>query len=360
MRLENAISDAAPGAGLRRSILLREIPSLAGLRALASLSVVLCHVVAVRFPGRQAVTLFFVLSGFLITLLLRAEIERLGTINILAFYGRRARRLLPAYYVFLFAVVLLLTGRVTAEIAAAAAYLSDYYSAWVNQGLISHTWSLSVEEHFYLVWPAVLLCVNGWKAKYRVMFAAIAAVQIARLVLGDRYPIYFFYSFETRLDALLMGCALALWVKDELPLPRFLFSRRGWVIPLAGLLVCDFLPLFWMRAAGDTVGAWCSAAIIIQTINRPPAVLNNRVTSALGAWSYSLYLWHVAVRWVYMSLVQSADGGGFVVHGWVNRMAVIALSITVAWASHTYVERPFLRGAGKASAPAPDLAVANS
>ena len=97
------------GARLRSNVLLREIPSLSGLRAFAALTVVTCHVVSPLFPGRQAVSLFFVLSGFLITLRLLDELETNGMIDIRAFYVRRVWRLLPAYYVFLLLVVLLLT-----------------------------------------------------------------------------------------------------------------------------------------------------------------------------------------------------------------------------------------------------------
>ena len=109
MRLEKTITAEGPGARLRSNVLLREIPSLSGLRAFAALTVVTCHVVSPLFPGRQAVSLFFVLSGFLITLRLLDELETNGMIDIRAFYVRRVWRLLPAYYVFLLLVVLLLT-----------------------------------------------------------------------------------------------------------------------------------------------------------------------------------------------------------------------------------------------------------
>lgn len=152
-----AATTRAQSRGLAGNLRLAEIPSLSGLRAFASVTVVLCHVVSPSVPGPYAVTLFFALSGFLITTLLCGEMAATGTVDIRAFCIRRARRLLPAYYVWLAAVVLLLTDRITPEIGAAALYLSDYFNAWIKQGPISHTWSLSVEEHFYLLWPIVLL-----------------------------------------------------------------------------------------------------------------------------------------------------------------------------------------------------------
>jgi peptidoglycan/LPS O-acetylase OafA/YrhL len=336
---------------LRRNISLKEIPSLAGLRAFAALTVVLCHVVSPLYPGRQAVTLFFVLSGFLITLRLLNELRTRDTIHILRFYARRARRLFPAYYLWLFFAILLLTGRVTGEIAAASFYVSDYYAAWVREGMISHTWSLSVEEQFYLLWPAVLIALCKFRAGIRNRFLvfAILAVQLARLALGARYSTYFYYSFEVRLDALLVGCAMALWLTEGRPIPGFLLARWAWIVPVAGLCLSSFLPLAWWHRSANTIAAYCSAALIVQTVHSAPFILNNRVAGALGAWSYSLYLYHVLVRWVYMRLVPGAGDGGLSVHGWVNRLAVIALSLLAAWASYRFVELPWLR-----RNPAPD------
>jgi peptidoglycan/LPS O-acetylase OafA/YrhL len=330
---------------LSSNIALREIPSLSGLRAFASLTVLVFHVVTHRLPGRQAVTLFFVLSGFLITLRLLDELKLSHKINILGFYLRRARRLLPAYYVWLLLTMVLLTGRVTSEIAAAAAYASDYYAAWVREGLISHAWSLSVEEQFYLLWPALLLFLSRVRSgsRYPAMFAVIAAVQLARLFLGARYPLYFNYSFEVNLDALLMGCSLALWLKDGRHVPAFLFSRWSWAISVAGLGICGFLPEFWLNSAANTIAAYCSAALIIRTVHTPPAILNNSVAHALGSWSYGLYLYHVLVIRVYVHLVPGSSGGGFFVLGWTNRLVVIVLSIAAAWFSFEYVESPWLR-----------------
>jgi peptidoglycan/LPS O-acetylase OafA/YrhL len=330
---------------LRRNISLNEIPSLAGLRAFAALTVVLCHVVSPLYSGRSAVTLFFVLSGFLITLRLLDELRTRHTISILRFYARRARRLLPAYYLWLFFVILLLTGRITGEIAAAAFYVSDYYAAWVREGIISHTWSLAVEEQFYLLWPAVLLSLCRFRAgmRNRILVFAILAIQLARFILGARYPIYFYYSFEVRLDALLVGCAMAIWLTEGWRIPGFLLARGAWLVPVAGLCLNNFLPLPWLHATADTVAAYCSAALIIQTIHSTPFILNNRIAAALGAWSYSLYLYHVLVRWIYMQLVQGASDGSVTVHGWRNRIAVIALSIVASWASYRFVELPWLR-----------------
>jgi peptidoglycan/LPS O-acetylase OafA/YrhL len=329
-----------PSRGLAKNSRLAEIPSLSGLRAFASMTVVLCHVVSPAVPGPYAVTLFFGLSGFLITTLLCREMAATGTVNIRAFYIRRARRLLPAYYVWLAAVVLFLTGRITPEIGAAALYLSDYFNAWVRQGPISHTWSLSVEEHFYLLWPVVLLTWSRSKGFVPTIAAVIVLVQVARFALAAAYPLYFFYSFEAKVDALLLGCILGLWAGKGAVLPAFLTRRLSLLLPIVGFILCASLPAARIRTIGDTAAAWLSVLLIAQVVASPPAILNNRVTDYLGARSYGLYLYHVLVRGLYMALVPSARGGDFSVHGPANQIAVILLSIGAASISYRYVERP--------------------
>ncbi|HEX4136276.1 MAG TPA: acyltransferase [Bryobacteraceae bacterium] len=342
LRVESGppVATTHPPCDLAANVQLREIPSLSGLRAFASLTVVLCHVVSPSIPGPYAVTLFFALSGFLITILLCREIAATGAIDIRGFYLRRVRRLLPAYYVWLAAVVLFLTGRVTPEIAAAAFYLSDYFNAWVRQGPISHTWSLSVEEHFYLLWPIILSASFRSKRFVPAIVAAIVIVQAARFAFASAYPLYFFYSFEAKIDALLLGCLLGIWAVRGGVLPAFLIHRWSLILSVAGWIVCAFLPSVQIRTIGNTVVAWLSVLLIAQVVASPPAILNNRVTSYLGNRSYGLYLYHVLVRGLYMALMPASRGTNFNVHGPANQVAVILLSIGAASLSYRYVERP--------------------
>ncbi|MGA2715089.1 MAG: acyltransferase [Bryobacteraceae bacterium] len=296
---------ASPSSGFSENLRLAEIPSLSGLRAFASVTVVLCHAVSPIFPARHAVTLFFALSGFLITTLLCREMAATGAIDIRAFYFRRARRLLPAYYVWLVAVMLFMTGRITPEIGAAALYLSDYFNAWVKEGPISHTWSLSVEEHFYLLWPIVLLTWS--RAKYFVptIAALIVLVQVARSAFAAAYPLYFFYSFEAKIDALLLGCVLGLWASNGGVLPTFLANRLFLLLPVGGFVWLAALPGNRMLTVGDTAAAYFSVLLIANVVASPPVILN------------------------------------FSVHGWTNQAAVVLLSIGAASVSYSYVERPF-------------------
>lgn len=332
----------SPPRGFTANLGLADIPSLSGLRAFASLTVVLCHAVSPIFPARHAVTLFFALSGFLITTLLCREMAATGTLNIRAFYLRRARRLLPAYSVWLAAVILFLTGRITPEIGAAALYLSDYFNAWVKEGPISHTWSLSVEEHFYLLWPIVLSTWSRAKGFLPSIALLIVVVQAARTAFAAAHPLYFFYSFEAKIDALLLGCALAFWASKGGVLPAFLSHRLFLLLPVGGFVWLASLPAAQMLTVGDTAAAYFSVLLVANVVASPPAILNNRVTDYLGARSYGLYLYHVLVRGVYMALVPSANGAGFAVHGLANQVAVVFLSIGAASVSYAYVEQPLL------------------
>ena len=149
------------------------LPGLDGMRALAVLAVMVYHANAVWLPGGfLGVEVFFVISGYLITLLLIGEHERSGTVSLRGFYTRRARRLLPALFTLLIGITIYTAlfkrdslGQLRGDVLAALAYVSNWYQIWVGQGYtasgdfspLRHLWSLAVEEQFYLVWPLVMI-----------------------------------------------------------------------------------------------------------------------------------------------------------------------------------------------------------
>lgn len=155
-QFDNSPSLPAPlVAGLQRS----HLPSLDGIRAIAVFLVVFYHLGVPGIPGGMGVLIFFVLSGFLITWLLLKEEERFGHISLKLFYARRTLRIFPAFYVYWFLIIGLsiISSRhiFRAQAVCSFFYISNYYQAIFgdpNTGL-SHTWSLGVEEQFYLVWP---------------------------------------------------------------------------------------------------------------------------------------------------------------------------------------------------------------
>ena len=179
------------------------MPGLDGMRALAVMAVMVYHADNAWLPGGFiGVEVFFVISGYLITLLLIGEHERTGAISLRAFWARRARRLLPALYLLLSLLVIYtaifrsdVLGQLRGDVIAALTYVSNWYQIWVGQSYTSsgdfaplrHVWSLAVEEQFYLVWPLIMGWLLSRRSRDRVpdlsRWLLLAAVAIT---VGDR------------------------------------------------------------------------------------------------------------------------------------------------------------------------------
>jgi len=284
------------------------IPSLDGARALAILLVIVDHLDANR-PiwvdfGNLGVRTFFVISGFLITYLLLQEAQRTNSISLRNFYLRRLLRIVPAYYVFLAIVALLIpTGLVFAtytDLLPALAYYSNYHSNYYPEGwTLGMTWSLSVEEQFYVLWPTALVLLGLGRAK-GVCIAILLIAPLFRL-LSDlhwwptRYPRF---AFECVSDALATGCLLAIF-RDRLwswSMYRRAIESGLALLPLGlGLFTIDqFNPIY-----RDTIGIPLmniSLAVMLDRCMRFPTQglargLNWGPIAWIGTISYSLYLW---------------------------------------------------------------------
>jgi len=198
----------------------RVIPGLDGLRALAVLLVIGHHLGVAVINGSLGVMMFFVLSGFLITWILLQESERSGTVSLKRFYRRRSLRLFPALIVFTAAALLvpLLRGNEPQWVPALASmlYISNYFFALHHHGEsdFGHTWSLSIEEQFYLLWPVLfLLGKNNLRRLAGILFAVVGAVWLYRAALFLFFGVrteYLYRAFETRMDHLAVGCLLAV------------------------------------------------------------------------------------------------------------------------------------------------------
>jgi peptidoglycan/LPS O-acetylase OafA/YrhL len=337
---------------------LKPTPALDGVRALAIGLVVLAHALGPTLDalGGLGVVVFFVLSGFLITALLLDERET-GRVDLRRFYARRALRLFPAL-VCLLAVAAALPWyfpsdrALSAPQAVAAAVL--YVANWVtgDLGYLSHTWSLAVEEQFYLVWPVVLLALARRRAAFRIGLL-IGVLLVVRTVVDLALP-GVPHATVSHADQLLIGALLAvLW-------------RTGQASPGAAVTWCCLaaFPMTFLvvRDAGQlrtNVGyTVCAAAtgvliahllardgLLRQAFTAPAAVLVGRV-------SYGIYLYH----WPIFRGLRHV----FVTHGWTSPAAHgirIALALTVTAAavalSWRFVERPALRLKRRFAARAP-------
>jgi len=337
-------------------------PDIEGLRGIAVLLVVLFHAGLPIPGGFIGVDVFFVISGFLITGLLVREHERTGRVSLSNFYARRIRRLLPAAAV----VVLVTLGGALAFIglldrpsvmtdgAAAALSVSNirfalaegsYFTAIGQPSPFLHFWSLSVEEQFYLVWPALLLFVARGRRRWvgAVLIAVLAGSFAANLYLTETSISWAFYSLPTRAWQLALGGLLAVAGTWPNRLPRIvgvLAALAGWAA-LAGLVAAAMLigertPYPGTAALAPAVAG---AVLIASGTARWGAglILSSTPIRFLGRISYSLYLWH----WPILVLVPLAVGATLPVEA---RSILVLAAVVVAWASWRFVEEPFHHG----------------
>jgi peptidoglycan/LPS O-acetylase OafA/YrhL len=305
-------------------------PGLDGVRGLAILLVLLHHY-HLPFPqaGRVGVTLFFGLSGYLITGLLLAEQRETGKIGLKAFYIRRARRLLPALFVLIAAVLAVawLHGDLARAVPAAIAtglYVSNFAnSAGLPMGLLQHTWSLAVEEQFYVWWPLAFIGLLAWRPQWagRITLAAAAAVATFKLCLW-LFGIPLYVPFD-RADALLAGSAMAI----------FGFRGLRWLIPPAMVAVAG---LIFIPGNPGWILVACAALAAVVAIAADDSVLGWWPLVGLGQISYSVYLWHQpAVREIDRLLPALPQPAALA--------AYIVVTFTLAYASYRWIEQPFRR-----------------
>jgi peptidoglycan/LPS O-acetylase OafA/YrhL len=350
-----AVSTApAKGAGFH-------IPSLDGIRALSFLLVFVAHAgLGSYVPGGFGVTIFFFLSGYLITTLLRQEYDKTSTISFRGFYLRRTLRIFPPFYlVLLVAVLLTMSGALQAALSAPAvlaqaAYLGNYYAV-LNDfvGIAPGTaifWSLAVEEHFYLVFPLVYLLLRRRVAapgrQALILAATCAAVLIWRcaLVYGMGQPdLRTYVATDTRIDSILFGCILAIYGNPMFDTSRF--SRRAWLLGLAplGLALLAFTLAFrdeqFRETFRYTLQGIALIPIFVVAVRYPQiwpfSWLNLRWVRFMGTLSYSLYLVHQ----VYLFLLEQHTG----LPALAQAIIALGLSVLTATAIYYSLELPLAR-----------------
>lgn len=336
------------------------VAALDGSRGLLTLGVMTAHTHMALFGGAMVyMDVFFAMSGYLITSLLIAEHDKHGSINLRKFYVRRLRRLYPALASML-AVLIVVAAALSSEFnlrlteaAIAFAYLTDYWRAFGGIGVYytAHIWSLAVEEQFYLLWPlAFIVLVRRFKVSWAsvgIIGAAAAGLALWRMWLTyDGASITRLYcSFDTRADALLGGCALALALKlvDLAAHPRICAALATSLAPIAiFMLVLGFTAdwdVRWYYYVSPLFGA-IPALVAIAGLMQPRRTFMHAVYELpgnvfCGRICYGLYIWHFPVfavigdnvRWRYM---------GIFLIGW-------PVTFALAIASYYLIEHHFMR-----------------
>jgi peptidoglycan/LPS O-acetylase OafA/YrhL len=329
------------------------IPSLDGLRAISIGLVVFSHLIGnLGIPvfeyGNLGVRIFFIISGFLITSILLAELVSTSTLNLKKFYFRRTLRIFPAYYFFLLVTFVLSLNGIfqipASQFLIPVFYLSNYLAplSWE----LGHTWSLAVEEQFYLLFPGVMLLlgINRLREVLIYVILLIPVIRLLNLMIlqthSEHIPFSFTFAFHNNMDALACGCLLAIGRdalrKNEI-YNSFLTTRPG----IAALLVLIVAVVFYSTEyliiyafVGTTVLNFSIVFCIDWLISNPESrlgrVLNSKPFVFVGVISYSIYLWQ-------QPFLKFAEG-----QWWTHFPINVILLTTCAILSYFLVEKTFL------------------
>jgi peptidoglycan/LPS O-acetylase OafA/YrhL len=323
---------------------MRFSPGLQGLRGVAIVLVLAEH--SFPFPevntGWVGVDLFFVLSGFLITSILVAEWDRTSRLDFKEFYLRRVRRLLPALVPALAVAVVVMSATQAHALVAAAAAAGYVLNVVLTQGhigapIITPMWSLSQEEQFYLLWPAVLLLGLKWRGRSgALLLAGLLAlacfIEGRGLIARGATPWRVYFGPDVHALPLMLGCCAAL-AQIRIPMPRLIawasISALGMIVIEA--LLGDALWTDWLTYRGVVVLGLAMVGAVLCADRL--GFLSSRLLQRLGLYSYSLYLWHqVVIPTIGMHEMLPIS---------------LTLSLGLAVASFHLVEQPVRRAAGR-------------
>jgi peptidoglycan/LPS O-acetylase OafA/YrhL len=373
-----AVDTGAAGPARARTA-LPHVPAIDGLRAVAVTAVVLYHLPVGWLPGGfLGVDVFFVISGFLITSLVTAEIRATGRIDLRHFWMRRARRLLPAL-LFMLAIVIAVSSIFARDalslLATDTPPVLGYFTNWWlifhhvsyfqsvgRPTLVLHLWSLAVEEQFYLLWPVIVLLVVGHRGRTRrigwvaLVGAVASSVWMALLFHSSGDPSRVYFGTDTHAGGLLLGATLAValppWTRsaEVKPSARRIMGIAG-MAAFAGLVALmvtlNLNQVDSLTYSGGIQLATVLSAVILVVVSHPAVrgarVLATPVMQWIGKRSYAIYLWH----WPIFELTRPNIDVSL--SGWpltLVRLAVVAVASDL---SYRLVEQPFRTGVAQSA-----------
>ena len=369
---DGAASGAAPtspGSATPPRFRLGDRPPLTGVRAPVVMAVLVYHSNFTSLPGAwAAVQVFFVLSGFLITALLAGEGDHRGRISLKWFYARRTARLLPPLLLtvgllLLYAAIVPVADasqRVWGDSAAALFYYADYRQAFGHApffGFLAQTWSLSVEEQFYVVWSVLMVvAVAVGRRALAYGFAVLGLV----LTTADRLWVVYsaphydgavfsraYYAFDTRADALFVGCLLGLLATDGYLDGWGLWARRLVTVVAAAATALLVWILLYAPLSSENVLIWwlpvsslAFVAILIYFVTCPKGwgsrLMGIGILVFVGRLSYTLYLVHFPI---FLAISPTTMHWPF----WSTEVLRLAVAFAIATFSWFVIERPLMR-----------------
>jgi peptidoglycan/LPS O-acetylase OafA/YrhL len=369
--------------GMDTAVTGRHLPALNGLRGVAVIGVVAYHLqLSWASGGYLGVDLFFVLSGFLITTLLLEEWVGTSRIDLVAFWGRRARRLLPALFLVVAALALYIVinahfggpganglidlGGLRGDALATLLYVNNWHLIYAHQSYfaqfsapspLQHTWSLAIEEQFYLVWPLVLLLLTravrrSWRragVALAVGLGVLSSILMAVMFQPGTDPSRVYYGTDTRLFDLMAGAAIA-FVAAARPQPNPGARRILHIVcPVAAAALAVFwvtagtpagLPTNFMFEGGFLLCATLAGMVVADARLTEPGWFSRclawRPLHFIGTISYGIYLWH----WPVIVYVNGSRTG---LSTWPLDLLRIGATLAVSTASYYLVERPVRR-----------------
>jgi peptidoglycan/LPS O-acetylase OafA/YrhL/lysophospholipase L1-like esterase len=344
------------------------LPALDGLRGLAVFGVLLFHANGFLRGGYLGVDLFFVLSGYLITSILLHEHDKTGKIDLTRFWIRRARRLFPALLSVLFAMGLYATlfaqpnelAVLRHDALATLAYVAnwsailsnkDYWELFQNPSPLEHTWSLAIEEQFYVVWPLlvtfILVVLKKGRRALLVTTLGLALLSILAMLLlyTEESTARVYLGTDTRAVGILLGAVLAASFRPGTTLP----SRVVRLLDGVGLFAVLGLGWAWIHLEGDAPflyrgGFWlteilCLVMIVLGVVGKASIwarVLSLKPLVLLGTFSYGIYLWHWPINCIITP--ERFSGSWTVVHA-----LRFTITFIIAFLSYRYFEEPIRR-----------------
>jgi peptidoglycan/LPS O-acetylase OafA/YrhL len=370
------LTGPGPAATLRADCGVGRLPSLDGLRALSIGLVVIGHAmetmprmppwlfrgIAILGNSGLGVSIFFVISGYLITHLLIRELSLSGTVSFHNFYLRRVTRIFPAFYCYLSIVSLAAIFRwiklSALDVLMAATFTWNYLPFGSGSWWLGQTWSLCIEEQFYLLWPITLVSLGPKKAAWLAALIILLEppIRIASYILWPSYRGRIPVMLHTRADVLMFGCLLAL-MQENVRFREILvrFTRPAHLVAIVAFLfilepvLTDHLRGGYALSVGWTLEA-ASIAMIVFALMRPSesviwSIFNSRPMNWLGKRSYGLYLW----QQLFLTSENATIAGLFPIN--------IIEALLMSAASFRFVEEPvmrerarFLRPVGRAPA----------